>query len=223
MEPRRTPLYDLHVALGARMVEFAGWQMPVQYPNGIIAEHQHTRSKASLFDVSHMGQVAISGTDRVAELERLVPADIAGIQSGRARYTMLTNDQGGIIDDLMVTNADDYLFLVVNASRRDVDLARLRGHVEGVVELTDRALLALQGPMAAAVLARHARGAEELPFMGSGIFDIGQTTATVSRSGYTGEDGFELSVPTADAERVARLLLADDDVAPAGVDRKSVV
>jgi aminomethyltransferase len=205
------------------MVEFAGWEMPVQYKAGIIAEHNHARSKAALFDVSHMGQVAISGKDRVAQVEALVPGDIAGLGSGRARYTMLTNEQGGIIDDLMVTNGDDYLFLVVNAARRDVDLARLRQHADGVTELADRALIALQGPFAAEVLARHAKGAEDLPFMGSGIFDIGRATATVSRSGYTGEDGFELSVPAADAERVAQTLLNEPEVAPAGLGARDTL
>jgi aminomethyltransferase len=223
MPARRTPLHGLHVALGARMVEFAGWEMPVQYKTGIIAEHNHARSKAVLFDVSHMGQVAVSGPDRVTQMERLVPGDIAGLRSGRTRYTMLTNDAGGIIDDLMVTNGDDYLFLVVNAARRDVDLARLRAHVDGVTELADRALIALQGPLAAQVLARHANGAEELPFMGSGIFDVGRTTATVSRSGYTGEDGFELSVPAADAERVAQTLLDEPEVAPAGLGARDTL
>jgi aminomethyltransferase len=223
MAPSRTPLHRLHVALGARMVEFAGWEMPVQYKTGIIAEHMHARSKAVLFDVSHMGQVAISGPDRVAQIERLVPGDIAGLGSGRTRYTMLTNEAGGIIDDLMVTNGDDYLFMVINAARREVDLAHLREHVEGVTELSDRALIALQGPLAAAVLARHAKGAEELPFMGSGIFDIGRTTATVSRSGYTGEDGFELSIPATDAERVAQTLLDEPEVAPAGLGARDTL
>jgi aminomethyltransferase len=223
MAARRTPLHGLHLALGARMVEFAGWEMPVQYKTGIIAEHNHARTKAVLFDVSHMGQVAISGPDRVAQMEALVAGDIAGLGSGRTRYTVLTNDNGGIIDDLMVTNGDDYLFLVVNAARRDVDLTRLRGSVGGVTELADRALLALQGPLATAVLARHATGVEDLPFMGSGVFDIGRTTATVSRSGYTGEDGFELSVPAADAERVARTLLDEPEVAPAGLGARDTL
>jgi len=222
MAELRTPLHDLHVELGARMVEFAGWSMPVQFA-GIIAEHAHTRTKAALFDVSHMGQVTISGPDRVAALERLVPGDIATLGSGRQRYTMLTNDAGGIIDDLMVANGDDYLFLVVNAARRAVDLARLRAHVHGVTELADRALLALQGPQAAAVLARLAPGVDALPFMGSGIFDIDGVTANVSRSGYTGEDGFEISVPGASAVRVARRLLAEPEVGPAGLGARDTL
>jgi aminomethyltransferase len=222
MAALHTPLHDLHVELGARMVEFAGWSMPVQFA-GIIAEHTHTRAKASLFDVSHMGQVTISGPDRVAALERLVPGDIAALAPGRQRYTMLTNDAGGIIDDLMVANGDDYLFLVVNAARRVVDLARLRDNVEGVTGFADRALLALQGPAAAAVLARLAPGVDALPFMGSGIFDIDGVTANVNRSGYTGEDGFEISVPSASAVRVARRLLAEPGVTPAGLGARDTL
>jgi len=224
MESRRTPLYDLHVALGARMVEFAGWQMPVQYPQGIIAEHQHTRSKASLFDVSHMGQVRVTGAGRAASLEALVPADVAGLKPWRMRYTMLTNDKGGIIDDLMVLNADSHLFLVVNAARRDIDLQRLAGLADAVAtELADRTLIALQGPAAAAVLARQAPGVENLPFMGAGEFAIDSVPVLVTRSGYTGEDGFELSAPAADAERIARRLLADADVAPAGLGARDTL
>ena len=223
MAPRATPLHDLHVALGARMVDFAGWSMPVPFPSGIIAEHTHTREKASLFDVSHMGQVALSGPHRVAQLEALVPGDIAGLAPHRQRYTMLTNDAGGIIDDFMVANADDYLFLVVNAARREVDLARLRGHVDGVTELADRALLALQGPLAATVLARLAPGIGSLPFMGTGVFDVAGVTAMVSRSGYTGEDGFEISVPAEAAVGVARRLLAEPEVAPAGLGSRDTL
>jgi aminomethyltransferase len=204
------------------MVEFAGWSMPVQFA-GIIAEHTHTRAKASLFDVSHMGQLAISGRERISAIERLVPGDIAELPPGRLRYTMLTNDTGGIIDDLMVANADDYLFLVVNAARRDVDLARLRANVHGVIELADRALLALQGPLAAGVLERLAPGVDVLPFMGSGIFDIDGVTAIVSRSGYTGEDGFEISVPWCSAVRVARRLLAEPEVASAGLGARDTL
>jgi len=222
---RRTPLHGLHAALGARMVPFAGWEMPVQYPAGIIAEHEHTRGAASLFDVSHMGQVTIAGAGRAAALESLVPGDIAGLAPGRMRYTALTNDSGGIIDDLMVTNADSHLFLVVNASRREPDLARLREGLPRltVTELPDRALIALQGPKAAEVMARHARGAEALPFLGAAVFDIGSVRVTVSRSGYTGEDGFEISVAAADAERVARLLLDEDEVAPAGLGARDTL
>ncbi len=215
---KRTPLHALHEALGARMVPFAGYAMPVQYKAGIIAEHTHTRSAASFFDVSHMGQAAIRGAGAVQALEALVPGDIAGLAAGRVRYTQLTNDVGGIIDDLMVTNVGDYLFAVINASRRDVDLAHLRGNLAGcTVEELDRALLALQGPKAAAVLARFAPGADTMPFMSAKPYVIDGSPLAVTRSGYTGEDGFEISVPAADAVRIARLLLAEAEVAPAGL------
>jgi aminomethyltransferase len=215
---KRVPLHALHLALGARMVPFAGWSMPVQYPTGIIAEHNHTRASASLFDVSHMGQLELRGPDPAAALERLVPGDIRGLAVGRMRYTQLTNEKGGIIDDLMVTNAGDHLFLVINASRRDADLSHLRRNLAGhTVEPLDRALLALQGPGAAAALAPLAPGAERLGFMSAARFAIGGSDVGISRSGYTGEDGFELSVARGDAERVARLLLAQDGVKPAGL------
>src|SRR5271165_5412334 len=152
---RRTSLYDLHVELGGKMVPFAGYDMPVQYPAGVLAEHNHTRAKAGLFDVSHMGQVRLSGTDVVNALEKLVPGDVAALPVGKVRYTMFTNDQGGILDDLMVTQAGDHLFVVVNAACKKEDLAHMRANLgAGVVieELTDRALLALQGPKAAHVL-----------------------------------------------------------------------
>ena len=153
----RSPLHGLHVALGARLVPFAGYEMPVQYPPGIIAEHTHTREAASLFDVSHMGQVALRGAAAASALETLVPGDIAGLAAGRMRYTLLTNDKGGIIDDLMVTNVGDYLFLVINASRRAVDMAHLRVNLPSYeLEELDRALIALQGPAAAPVLDRLA-------------------------------------------------------------------
>ena len=215
---RRTPLHGLHEELGARMVPFAGWSMPVQYPTGIIAEHNHTRSGVSLFDVSHMGQVSLRGGDAAAALERLVPGDIMGLAPGRMRYTQLTNEAGGIIDDLMVTRAGDHLSLVINASRSDVDLAHLRARLPGVeVEVRDHALLALQGPAAAAALARLAPGAAALGFMSAASFDLDGCPATVTRSGYTGEDGFEISVPAAGAERIARALLAVEGVRPAGL------
>jgi aminomethyltransferase len=218
----RTALHALHVALGARMVRFAGWDMPVQYPSGILAEHAHTRSACSLFDVSHMGQLALAGDERIAALERLVPGDIAGLALGRMRYTMLTHDRGGIIDDLMVTNQGERLFLVVNAAQRDADVAHLRAHLPATCplsELPDRALLALQGPLAAAVVARHAPGAESLPFLASGGFAI----AGVPVVGYTGEDGFEISVPASEAERLARLFLGEKEVAPAGLGARDTL
>jgi aminomethyltransferase len=215
---RRTPLHALHEELGARMVPFAGYAMPVQYKAGIIAEHTHTRTAASFFDVSHMGQVAIRGTNRAGALEALAPGDIEGLAAGRMRYTQLTNDAGGIIDDLMVTNVGDYLFAVINASRRTEDLARLRGGLAGcAVEELDRALFALQGPAAALVLARFAPGVDVMPFMSAAPFVIDGSPLAVTRSGYTGEDGYEISVPAADAVRIARLLLGEAEVAPAGL------
>jgi aminomethyltransferase len=202
------------------MVPFAGYEMPVQYAAGILAEHQHTRSAASLFDVSHMGQVALRGDDPAAALETLVPGDISGLEPGRMRYTQFTNDRGGILDDLMVTNAGDGLFLVVNAACKAADIVRLRGALAGRVEieeLADRALLALQGPKASAVLARFAPDAAAMPFMSALPFELSGMRAVVSRSGYTGEDGYEISVKEADAVAVAELLLGEPEVAPAGL------
>jgi aminomethyltransferase len=219
-EPRRTPLYDLHRELGAKLVPFAGWEMPVQYPAGILAEHQHCRSAAALFDVSHMGQVRLDGEGAAAALERLVPGDIAGLGPGRARYTQFTDAAGGILDDLIVSHAGDHLFLVVNAGRRDADLAHLRAGLEPAVrvtELADRALLALQGPQAAAVLARLAPQAAELRFMATAEMDVAGLPCRVSRLGYTGEDGYEISVAADDAASLARALLARDEVRPAGL------
>lgn len=221
---KSTPLAELHEALGARMVPFAGYSMPVQYPDGIIAEHNHTRSAASFFDVSHMGQVAIRGKTPAQAIERLVPGNILSLPAGRVRYTQLTNDAGGIIDDLMVTNVGDYLFLVVNASRRDIDLACLRRGLDGYsIEELDRALFALQGPQASRVIARFAPGAEDLPFMASAPFVVDGIPLTVARCGYTGEDGFEISVPAPDAERLARALLAEQEVRPAGLGARDTL
>jgi aminomethyltransferase len=216
----RTTLYDLHRELGARMVPFAGYEMPLQYPAGILKEHTHTRSQASLFDVSHMGQLRLSGADAAAALESLVPADIIDLGHGCQRYALFTNEQGGILDDLMVSNAGDHLFLVVNAACKRQDLAHLRQHLAGrchVEELADRALLALQGPAAGAVMARLAPAAEKMVFMHSAKLTLAGAECVVSRSGYTGEDGFEISVPAGQADELARLVLAQPEVAPAGL------
>jgi aminomethyltransferase len=197
------------------MVPFAGYEMPVQYPGGILAEHRHTRARASLFDVSHMGQARLHGGDAAGALEALVPVDLKGLAFERQRYAFFTNDAGGIVDDLMVTNGGEFLYVVVNASRKAHDFALLK-HLELEI-LADRALLALQGPAAGAVIARLAPGLASMPFMSSDTAKVGDFTCRVSRSGYTGEDGFEISVGAADAEALARLLLAQEGVAPAGL------
>ncbi len=228
----KTPLHALHVRLGARMVPFAGYEMPVQYPPGIVREHLHTRESAGLFDVSHMGQAWLVGPDveSVARaLERLVPADILGLEPGRQRYTQLTNPEGGIIDDLMVTRPaefDDRLYLVVNAARKDVDYAWIAEHLPEGVRLEpweERALIALQGPRAEAVMARHCPSAAALSFMQSEAGEIAGISARWSRSGYTGEDGFEISVAARDAERLAEILLGEPEVEPVGLGARDTL
>lgn len=221
----RTPLDALHRSLGAKLVPFAGYLMPLNYPRGIIAEHLHTRAEASLFDVSHMGQVDLAGSDIAARLERLVPADLAGLKPDRQRYTLFTNEAGGIVDDLMVTRRGDGLRLVVNASRRQIDLDHLRGHLgtASVKLRDDLALLALQGPKAAMALARLAPAVAGLSFMSAATLDLAGTRCDVTRSGYTGEDGFEISVPAAQAEGLARRLLEMQEVAPAGLGARDTL
>jgi aminomethyltransferase len=215
----RTPLFDLHVELGARMVPFAGYAMPVQY-KGILDEHRHTRGAAGLFDVSHMGQVRLEGAGAAAALETLVPADVVGLGARRQRYALFTNGEGGILDDLMVTNAGDHLFVVVNAACKARDIAHMRENIGGQCDITviaDRALLALQGPAAGAVMARLAPETAEMVFMTARPVEILGADCFVTRSGYTGEDGFELSVPADKADELARRLLAEDEVAPIGL------
>jgi aminomethyltransferase len=215
-----TPLDAWHRARGARMVEFAGYSMPVQY-QGVLAEHLHCRSKAALFDVSHMGQATLSGPTAAAALEHLVPGDVVGLKPGRQRYTLLTNEAGGIMDDLMVANlGGDRLFLVVNASRKDDDFAHIAADLPTGVRLQpheDRALLALQGPAAATVMARLSQEAAAQPFMGVLRVTLAGVQCLISRSGYTGEDGFEISVPAEQAEALADRLVAESEVAPAGL------
>jgi aminomethyltransferase len=214
-ELSRTPLHALHLELRARMVPFAGFEMPVQYPAGILAEHRHTRGHASLFDVSHMGQARLP-LGAAAALERLVPADVMGLAPGRQRYTFFTHEAGGILDDLMVAQAGDHLWVVVNASRKGADFALLTSHCKAE-PLAARALLALQGPLAANVMERLAPQAATLEFMHAAAMAIAGAPCFISRSGYTGEDGFEISVSADDAERIARLLLAQEGVRPAGL------
>lgn len=217
---KRTPLYDLHVALGGKMVPFAGYEMPVQFPAGVLKEHLHTRAAASLFDVSHMGQVRITGAKVAEALERLVPGDIAGLAVGAMRYTMFTNDTGGIIDDLMVTRIEGGLQLVINAARRREDTDHLMANLAAkcILEpLMERALIAVQGPQAAAALERIAPGVGKLAFMHGAVLSVGGKPAYVTRSGYTGEDGFEISVAAEDAEAVAKALLDQGEVEPAGL------
>jgi aminomethyltransferase len=217
---KTTPLDRLHRALGARMVPFAGYAMPVQYPAGILAEHNHTRAQAALFDVSHMGQALLAGRDAAAALETLVPGDIVGLAPGRMRYTMLTNDRGGIIDDVMATGREDGVALVVNATRKDVVFPHIAERIEGRARLkirADRALIALQGPAAAAVLAPLAPPSSALGFMRGADMTIAGIAGFVTRSGYTGEDGFEIAVPAEHAEGLARRLLEDPRVQPVGL------
>ncbi len=223
--PKRTPLHALHVSLGAKMVPFAGYEMPVQYATGVLREHQHTRASAGLFDVSHMGQIALRAASGPVEnaakaLERLVPQDIVGVAPGRQRYAQFTNESGGILDDLMVANFGSHLFLVVNAACKDADEAHLRRHLSDtcVIEpLPDRALMALQGPRAEQVLAKFCADASGMRFMDAGPRQVAGLDCFVSRSGYTGEDGFEISVPAEHAEQLAKLLLADGEVLPIGL------
>ncbi len=219
---QQTPLHRLHVSLGARMVPFAGYEMPVQYPTGIIKEHLHTRSAAGLFDVSHMGQAFLDGDDPARALELLSPADIAGLSDGQMRYALLLNDSGGIKDDFMAARltGEQALYLVVNAGTKDSDFAYIAERLRGQATLAPqplRALLALQGPRAEAVLSRHADGVAGLGFMRVARLTIAGAAAIVSRSGYTGEDGFEISLLSEDAERVARTLLAEPEVLPIGL------
>jgi aminomethyltransferase len=216
---KTTPLNALHRALGAKMVPFAGYDMPVQYPTGILAEHLHTRSQAGLFDVSHMGQVRLVGRDAARQLETLVPGDYQGLALGRTRYSLLLNERAGILDDLMATNRGDHLFVVVNASNKEADVALMRDRLKGIgiEHLEDRALMALQGPAAKAVMSRLAPGATDMVFLSIRELKIGGIDALATRSGYTGEDGWEISVAARDAEALARALLAQPEVKPVGL------
>lgn len=216
---RHTPLHDLHLELGGKMVGFAGYSMPVQYPLGIMGEHKHTRAKAGLFDVSHMGQVIVRGANAALDFEKLVPVDVVGIKPMTQRYALFTNKNGGIDDDLMVSNAGDYLFVVVNAACKEQDLARMSAGLPDcdVSAITDRALLAIQGPAAAAVMARIAPETSSMVFMDWRPMSIEGIDCFIGRAGYTGEDGFEISVPNDKADAFARRLLAEEEVKPIGL------
>lgn len=214
-ELKKTPLHSLHVELGAKVVPFAGYEMPVQYPLGVKAEHIHTREKAGLFDVSHMGQLRLSGPNAAKALESLVPVDIIDLPTGKQRYALFTNEAGGVMDDLMVTNEGDSLYVVVNAACKEQDIAHLEANLgEGVTleRLDDRALVALQGPEAKTVMARFAPETEKMVFMDSTPMMIEGVEVYISRSGYTGEDGFEISIPEAEAESFCRMLLEQPEV-----------
>jgi aminomethyltransferase len=219
-----TPLHALHLSLGARMVPFAGYDMPVQYPAGVMKEHLHTRAKAGLFDVSHMGQVLVkasSGTfeDAALALEKLVPVDILGLKPGRQRYGFFTDENGGILDDLMLANRGDHLFVVVNAACKGADIAHMQAHLSGcsVTPLDDRALIALQGPAAETVLASLNPDVASMKFMDVRDVTLAGAACIVSRSGYSGEDGFEISVPAEKAEDLAKALLAHGDCEAIGL------
>ena len=224
----KTPLYDLHLELGARMVPFAGYAMPVQYPAGLMAEHHHTRQAAGLFDVSHMGQLRLVGLEAAAALETLIPVDVIDLPAGKQRYGLLLNEDGGIIDDLMFFNRD-YLhggdiFVIVNGACKVGDIAHIKANISTrcqVIPMPDMALLALQGPQAVTALSRLAPGVEKLVFMTGGRFTVAGCDCFLTRSGYTGEDGFEISVPAAQADTLARALLAQPEVKPVGLGARN--
>ncbi len=220
-----TPLNALHLELGARMVPFAGYSMPVQYPDGLIAEHKHTRSAAGLFDVSHMGQLRLIGPDAAAAFETLMPVDVIDLAIGKQRYGLLLNDDGGILDDLMFFRvSQDELFVIVNGACKVADIAHIQARIGNcckVEPMPSHGLLALQGPQAVTALSRLAPGVEKLVFMTGGNFDVEGIPCFVTRSGYTGEDGFEISVAGDQAQALARLLLAQPEVKPIGLGARN--
>ena len=223
---QRTPLHHLHLESGAKMVPFAGYSMPVSYPSGIIAEHRQCRESAALFDVSHMGQLRLVGDDAGAALETLVPVDLIDLAVGKQRYALFTNSAGGILDDLMIARRPKDLFVVVNAACKDADTQHLMTHIGHrcqVLPMPERALLALQGPKAVRALARLADGVAQLTFMTGGNFTLAGAECFVTRSGYTGEDGFEISVPAEAAVALAKLLLAQPEVKPAGLGARDTL
>jgi aminomethyltransferase len=220
----KTPLHDLHVELGARMVPFAGYSMPVQYPAGLMAEHLHTRSAAGLFDVSHMGQLRLEGSGAAAAFESLMPVDVIDLPVGKQRYGLLLNDAGGIMDDLMFFNMGTGIFIIVNGACKVADIAHIQQKISlacKVIPMPEMALLALQGPQAVTALSRLAPGVEKLVFMTGGRFDVAGCDCFLTRSGYTGEDGFEISVHTDQTEKLARALLAQPEVKPVGLGARN--
>ena len=224
----KTPLNELHISLGARMVPFAGYSMPVQYPAGLMAEHHHTRNAAGLFDVSHMGQLRLVGSDAAAAFESLIPVDVIDLPVGKQRYGLLLNDQGGIIDDLMFFKREADIFVIVNGACKVGDIAHIQARIGTrcqVIPMPERALLALQGPLAVTALSRLAQGVEKLVFMTGGNFTVQTGTQSIdvflTRSGYTGEDGFEISVHESDAEALAKALLAQPEVKPIGLGARN--
>lgn len=221
-----TPLHTLHEELGARMVRFAGYRMPVQYPQGLVAEHRHTREQASLFDVSHMGQISVSGPSAAAALEQILPIDVMDLGMNRQRYALLLAEDGGILDDLMVVNCAQDFLLIVNATRKHEDLDWIQSHIghECTVQaLPDMALLALQGPQAGAVLQRPVPATSMLNFMQGMPFDFKDARGYITRSGYTGEDGFEISLPASHVEAFARWVLKQPNVQPAGLGARNTL
>jgi aminomethyltransferase len=223
---KQTPLYPLHLKLGAKMVPFAGYEMPVHYSQGIIHEHLHCRSHAGFFDISHMGQCLILGDNAVNELEHLTPSDITGLKVGAQKYTLLTNSEGGIIDDIIITRLDSGLMIVVNAACKDKDFRYLESHLSGrctFKALPDQALFALQGPAAATVIARFSKQAADLLFMQACATEIKGIACTLSRCGYTGEDGFEISVANQYAQQLAKLLLAEKEVEAMGLGARDTL
>ena len=220
----KTPLHDLHVELGARMVPFAGYSMPVQYPAGLMAEHLHTRAAAGLFDVSHMGQLRLEGANAAAAFESLMPVDVIDLPMGKQRYGLLLNDAGGIMDDLMFFNTGNSIFIIVNGACKAIDIAHIQQKIGTqceVVPMPEMALLALQGPQAVTALSRLAPSVEKLVFMTGGRFDVAGCDCFLTRSGYTGEDGFEISVHGNQADKLARALLAQPEVKPVGLGARN--
>jgi aminomethyltransferase len=223
---KQTPLYQLHVELGGKMTVFAGYQLPIHYTNGIIHEHLHCRSHAGFFDISHMGQCLILGDKAVDAFERLTPSDIKGLQLGQQKYTVLTNSEGGIIDDIIVTRMESGLRVVVNAACKDKDFQYLSSQLSSCCRfeaLADQALFALQGPLAKTIIAKFSLSAANLPFMTACEVKLDNVTCTISRSGYTGEDGFELSVANVHSEQLARLLLSETGVIPIGIGARDTL